>query len=152
MYQTEKQKTNTEIIIERRDIPPPICAVYYHPILVIASHLSRGDAIEIQEIFNKKAPAINSGFNWVILKKSAMWEAEDETEWIQNELGDRYPEFERTVQEKGCYPALDILREIDPAAYQRILDDMAFQIENYDAPEWAQGKFDQKIAELKEEL
>lgn len=62
----EKQKTNTEIIIERRDIPPPICAVYYHPILVIASHLSRGDAIEIQEIFNKKAPAINSGFNYAI--------------------------------------------------------------------------------------
>jgi len=86
------------------------------------------------------------------LKDFDMWEAEDETEWIQNELGDRYPEFERTVQEKGCYPTLDILREIDPAAYQRILDDMAFQIENYDAPEWAQGKFDQKIAELKEEL
>jgi hypothetical protein len=87
------------------------------------------------------------------LKDFDMWEAEDETEWIQNELGDRYPEFERTVlQEKGYYPTLDILREIDLAVYQRIIDDMAFQVKSIDAPEWAQGKFDQKIAELKEEL
>ena len=86
------------------------------------------------------------------LKDFNLFENEFEEEWIRNELGENFQEFERFLEENDGYPVLDTLKEYDEKSYQNIIDDMAFQVEFIDAPEWAEVRYQMKIAQLKEEL
>ena len=87
------------------------------------------------------------------LKDFNLFENEFEEEWIRNELGqEKFQEFEKFLEENNEYPVLDTLKEYDFSSYQNIIDDMAFQVESIDAPEWAEERYHMKIAQLKEEL
>ena len=87
------------------------------------------------------------------LKDFHLFENEDEEDWIRNELGEeKFQEFEKFLEENNEYPVLDTLKQFDEKSYQNIIDDMAFQVESIDAPEWAELRYHMKIAQLKEEL
>ncbi|MGI5927813.1 MAG: hypothetical protein ACOX8A_11680, partial [Thermacetogeniaceae bacterium] len=86
------------------------------------------------------------------LKDFHLFENEDEEEWIRQELGEKFQEFEKFLEENDGYPVLDTLKEYDSSSYQNIIDDMAFQVESIDAPDWAELRYHMKIAQLKEEL
>ena len=87
------------------------------------------------------------------VKDFHLFENEDEEEWIRNELGEeKFQEFEKFLEENDGYPDLNTLKQFDEKSYQNIIDDMAFQVESIDAPDWAELRYHMKIAQLKEEL
>ena len=86
------------------------------------------------------------------LKDFHLFENEDEEEWIRNELGENFQEFEKFLEGNNGYPVLGTLKEFDEKSYQNIIDDMAFQVKSIVAPEWAEERYHMKIAQLKEEL
>ena len=86
------------------------------------------------------------------LKDFHLFENEDEEEWIRNELGENFQEFEKFLEGNNGYPVLGTLKEFDEKSYKNIIDDMAFQVKSIVAPEWAEERYNMKIAQLKEEL
>lgn len=107
----------------------------------------------------RETPNSTDGYVWVgkaiyvaQIKDFSPWENEDEGEWICNELGDGYANFERYLQKNGEHPSLNELKKYDPKAYQNILHDMAWQVENVNAPDWAQENLMKVTLFLNEEM
>jgi hypothetical protein len=107
----------------------------------------------------KETPNSTDGCVWAgeaiyvaTIKDFSLWQNEDEEEWICNELGERYADFERYLEKDREYPTLDELKKYDTKAYQNILDDMAWRTENVDAPDWAHERYHMATLFLNEEM
>ncbi len=107
----------------------------------------------------KETPNSTDGYVWAgeaiyiaSVKDFSLWENEDEEEWIRNELGENFQEFKKSLEGNNGYPVLGTLKEFDEKSYKNIIDDMAFQVKSIVAPEWAEERYNMKIAQLKEEL
>ena len=86
------------------------------------------------------------------LKDFHLFENEDEEEWIRNELEDGYANFKRYLQKNCGHLTLNELKKYDPKAYRNILDDMAWQVENINAPDWAHESYQKATLFLSEEM
>jgi hypothetical protein len=98
---------------------------------------SNGDIRIVEETPNTTDGGVWAGKAIYVasVKDFSLWQNEDEGEWICNELGERYGDFQRHAGEGS--PTLDELKKYDPKAYQNILDDMAWRVESVDASDWA---------------
>ena len=115
---------------------------------------SNGDVLIAKETPNSTDGCVWAGEAIYIasVKDFSLWENEDEEEWIRNELGENFQEFEKSLEGNNEYPVLGTLKEFDEKSYKNIIDDMAFQVKSIVAPEWAEERYNMKIAQLKEEL
>jgi len=82
----------------------------------------------------------------------SLWQNEDEGEWIRNELGDGYADFERYLEKNCGHLSLNELEKYNSKAYQNILDDMTWRTENVDASEWAHERYHRVTLFLNEEM